>query len=287
MSCLFFVAACSNENQPQKILSTTKKSATLAPLYVDGKDTSQRVPLKIDSSEKTWLPVGTVMEVLHFKSKFDERSQTFQYGDTDPLYMVKADDVKAVAGEKTRILPQAPQLWDNQLYMTTEALSTLLNTEVTWEKDRQVMSISSISLEEAGDGATTKTFANIDGEDLVRFAERFLGVPYDFGSGPYAQTGTFDCSSFVQYVYNHFGVDIPRSSRGQSDVGRMVGTQSLQPGDLLFFYTPGRYNTNKIVGHVGMYAGNDQIIHTYGSPGVTTSQLNGYWEGRLLFAKRL
>ena len=36
-----------------------------------------------------------------------------------------------------------------------------------------------------------------------------------------------------------------------------------------------------------MYAGGGQMIHTYGNPGVTMSELNGYWEGRLLFAKRM
>jgi len=121
----------------------------------------------------------------------------------------------------------------------------------------------------------------------VNYAEKFLGVPYEFGSGPYPQTGTFDCSSFMQHVYDRFGVNLPRSSRGQSDIGKKVNMNALQPGDLLFFYTPGRYNSNRIVGHVGMYAGNDKIIHTYGSPGVTVSELDGYWEGRLLFAKRL
>lgn len=268
-------------------MSVPQTGVSSAHLYLDGKDTFQRLPLKVDSMGKAWLPVHAVMGALHFKSKFDENNQTFQYGDTDPLYTVKVGDVNAVAGEKNRVLPQPPQFWDKQLYMTTDALTTLLNTDVNWDEGHQVVNLSSISLAEAGDGATTKSVANISGVDLISYAEKFMGVPYDFGSGSYAQTGTFDCSSFTQHVYEHFGVSIPRSSRGQSDVGRMVNMNDLQPGDLLFFYTPGRYNSNKIVGHVGMYAGNDKIIHTYGNPGVTMSELRGYWEGRLLFAKRM
>jgi len=268
-------------------MSAPEKAVSSAHLYIDGKDTFQRVALKIEPTGRTWLPVHAAMGALHFKSKYDEKTQIFQYGDTDPLYTVKVGDVKAIAGEKNIVLPQAPQYWDNQLYMTTDALSTLLNTDVTWDEERHVINVSSISLAEAGDGATTQSIANISGNDLIRYAERFLGTPYDFGSGPYTQTGTFDCSSFTQYVYDHFDVTIPRSSRGQSDVGRMVNVKDLQPGDLLFFFTPGRYDSNRIVGHVGMYAGNDKILHTYGSPGVTLSELSGYWEGRLLFAKRL
>jgi len=268
-------------------MTAPEKTVSSAQLYVDGKNTSQRVPLKFDSTGRTWLPVHAAMEALHFKSKYDEKTQTFRYGDTDPLYTVKVGEIEAIAGEKTRVLPQPPQYWDNEVYMTTEALSTLLNTEVTWDQGRHVMNISSITLAEAGDGATTQSIANINGVDLVNYAEKFLGVPYEFGSGPYPQTGTFDCSSFMQHVYDRFGVNLPRSSRGQSDIGKKVNMNALQPGDLLFFYTPGRYNSNRIVGHVGMYAGNDKIIHTYGSPGVTVSELDGYWEGRLLFAKRL
>jgi cell wall-associated NlpC family hydrolase len=123
--------------------------------------------------------------------------------------------------------------------------------------------------------------------ELISLAENFLGTPYKFASGPYESTHTFDCSSFVQYVYARIGVNLPRSTRTQAQVGQTVEVNQLQPGDLMFFYTPGRYASNRIVGHVGIYAGNGKIVQTYGKPGVTVNDFNPYWRGRFLFAKRV
>jgi cell wall-associated NlpC family hydrolase len=55
-------------------------------------------------------------------------------------------------------------------------------------------------------------------------------------------------------------VSIPRTSRAQSTAGVPVSRADLKPGDLIFFYSP--------VGHVGMYIGNGQMVHssTYGQP---------------------
>jgi cell wall-associated NlpC family hydrolase len=126
-----------------------------------------------------------------------------------------------------------------------------------------------------------------NGAKIVAYAKNFMGTPYEFAAGPYSETRKFDCSSFVQFVYNHEGVELPRSSEAQANTGRKVDRNDLQPGDLVFFYTPGRFNSNKMVGHVAMYAGNGQIIHTYGDPGVTITDLNEpSWSKRYLYARR-
>jgi cell wall-associated NlpC family hydrolase len=78
-----------------------------------------------------------------------------------------------------------------------------------------------------------------------------LGDPYVWGAaGPDA----FDCSGLTQYVYGAAGVSLPHSSSMQSAVGTPVSYYDLQPGDLVFFYSP--------VGHVGIYIGNGQMIHS-------------------------
>jgi peptidoglycan DL-endopeptidase CwlO len=84
-----------------------------------------------------------------------------------------------------------------------------------------------------------------------------VGDPYSWGaSGPNA----FDCSGLVQYAWAAAGVSLPHSSRMQSTMGSAVSRSALQPGDLLFFYSP--------VSHVGMYVGNGKMVHasTYGVP---------------------
>ena len=84
-----------------------------------------------------------------------------------------------------------------------------------------------------------------------------LGDPYVWAaSGPDA----FDCSGLTQYAYAAAGVSLPHSSGMQSQLGTPVSRSDLQPGDLVFFYSP--------VSHVGMYIGNGQMVHasTAGEP---------------------
>jgi cell wall-associated NlpC family hydrolase len=77
-----------------------------------------------------------------------------------------------------------------------------------------------------------------------------LGDPYVWaGAGP----DTFDCSGLTQYAYAAAGIYLPHSSNMQSTVGTAVAYADLQPGDLVFFYSP--------VSHVGMYIGNGQMVH--------------------------
>ncbi|WP_007026027.1 C40 family peptidase [Saccharomonospora iraqiensis] len=76
------------------------------------------------------------------------------------------------------------------------------------------------------------------------------GSPYVWGAtGP----SEFDCSGLTQWAYNQAGVSIPRTSRSQSQYGTPVSRSQLQPGDLVFFYSP--------VSHVGIYIGNGQMVH--------------------------
>ena len=78
-----------------------------------------------------------------------------------------------------------------------------------------------------------------------------LGKPYVWGgAGP----SSYDCSGLTQFAYRAAGKPLPHSSKMQSSMGAPVSTANLQPGDLLFFYSP--------VSHVGMYIGNGQMVHS-------------------------
>jgi cell wall-associated NlpC family hydrolase len=77
-----------------------------------------------------------------------------------------------------------------------------------------------------------------------------VGDRYVYGaSGPDA----FDCSGLTQYSYSAAGVSLPHSSRSQSQMGAPVSVGDLQPGDLLFYYSP--------TSHVAMYVGNGKMVH--------------------------
>ncbi|MBJ7450948.1 MAG: C40 family peptidase [Blastococcus sp.] len=63
----------------------------------------------------------------------------------------------------------------------------------------------------------------------------------------------FDCSGLTSYAYRAAGISLPHSSRSQAQMGQSVPVSQLQPGDLLFFYSP--------TSHVAMYIGNGQMVH--------------------------
>jgi cell wall-associated NlpC family hydrolase len=103
---------------------------------------------------------------------------------------------------------------------------------------------------------------------VVQAALAQIGDPYVWGaSGP----NGFDCSGLTQFAYAAAGVSLPHSSRAQAGMGVAVSRSELQPGDIVYFYSP--------VSHVGIYIGNGQMVHarTFGQPvAVTTVDMSGY-----------
>ena len=104
-------------------------------------------------------------------------------------------------------------------------------------------------------GGTTsggKTYASptgSSGSDVVKFAMQFVGNPYVYGGT--SLTNGADCSGFVMSVYKNFGVSLPHSSAADRSVGATVnGIENAQPGDIICYS-----------GHVGIYAGNGQLVH--------------------------
>ncbi|MEU1008035.1 NlpC/P60 family protein [Streptomyces sp. NPDC005890] len=82
-------------------------------------------------------------------------------------------------------------------------------------------------------------------------AQTRLGSPYVYGAtGP----SSFDCSGLTSWAYAQAGVSIPRTSEAQAQIGTKIYSQSdLKVGDLVFFFND--------LHHVGLYAGNGQILH--------------------------
>ena len=130
----------------------------------------------------------------------------------------------------------------------------------------------------------TNTSANGAARRVVPTAEQYIGTPYRYG-GTSPRTG-FDCSGFVQYVYNIQGVNLPRTSRQMAGAGVAVepSTRSLQAGDLMLFAQNGE------ISHVAIYAGNHRFIHSSSSgSGVRYDDLDtrrGRWFAEHMVAAR-
>lgn len=104
--------------------------------------------------------------------------------------------------------------------------------------------------EEEDDAGSNVPPPNERAQAVVDFAMAQRGDPYQWGAnGPDA----WDCSGLTKAAWAQAGVSLPRSSGSQINVGTRVSRSQLQPGDLVFYYSP--------ISHVGIYIGNGQIVH--------------------------
>ncbi|MBQ8007299.1 MAG: C40 family peptidase [Lachnospiraceae bacterium] len=97
-------------------------------------------------------------------------------------------------------------------------------------------------------GSSVRASGSGTGADIANYALQFVGCPYVAGGT--SLTNGCDCSGFTQGVYSHFGISIPRSSYAQSAGGDEVSFDQAQAGDIIYYG-----------GHVGIYIGNNMIVH--------------------------
>jgi len=122
---------------------------------------------------------------------------------------------------------------------------------------------------------TEKLQTTIDRDSIISYAKQYLGIHYLYaGNDP--KKG-FDCSGFVNYVFQHFKVSVPRSSSGYKNLGISKKPEDFKVGDVLVFYG---YKNRNVVGHVGIICEangmNSKFIHaSSGKAGsVTISDLD-------------
>lgn len=110
---------------------------------------------------------------------------------------------------------------------------------------------------------------------LLTEAKKYIGVPYVWGG---STPNGFDCSGFLNYVYNKIGVTIPRTVATIWNATTPVSSPNV--GDIVF------YETATGPSHAGIYLGDNKFIHAGSSTGVTITDMNNsYWKPRYLGAK--
>jgi len=117
---------------------------------------------------------------------------------------------------------------------------------------------------------------------VIAYALSLQGIPYRYGKES-PQEG-FDCSGFVQHVYRHHGIALPRTTREMAQTLPKIAKNNLQSGDLLFFNVNG-----KPFSHVGIYIDNNDFVHAPSrrTGKVLVSSLNNrYWSKRFIGIRR-
>jgi peptidoglycan DL-endopeptidase LytE len=119
--------------------------------------------------------------------------------------------------------------------------------------------------------STTSSSAKVNA--LVTEAKKYIGVPYVWGG---STPSGFDCSGYLQYVYNKVGISIPRTVATIWSATKPVSAPRV--GDIVFFET---YTSGP--SHAGIYLGDNKFIHAGSSRGIEISDMNNsYWKPRYL-----
>ena len=115
------------------------------------------------------------------------------------------------------------------------------------------------------------------GGSVVGIALSFLGTPYVWGG---ASPGGFDCSGLVVYVFAQVGISLPHYTGALWNIGVPVSYGGIQPGDLVFFNG---------LGHVGIYIGGGQMVHSpHTGDVVKISDISsGYYASSFVGARRV
>jgi hypothetical protein len=118
-------------------------------------------------------------------------------------------------------------------------------------------------------------------ERLYQTVSKLDGVPYLWG-GTSTNWG-MDCSAFAQYVMREVGIKIPRTTKEQADVGQLVKTKHVKPGDLIFFDASKQRSG---IDHVGIYLGRGYFVHSASPVGVKMDHLRTY-DHKVKFGRRV
>lgn len=141
---------------------------------------------------------------------------------------------------------------------------------------------SSVQAQETAQKISEKSVITIDREELISFAKKYLGTPYRYASSNPMKG--FDCSGFVNFVFNNFHISLPRSSREFKSMGKDLKPEEFKAGDVVVFYS---FRNKARIGHVGIISEanglQSKFIHSASGQkrGIVISEL-----GEGLYAKR-
>ena len=163
-----------------------------------------------------------------------------------------AEDEQRLAEQKKRIEAKAAEADELLATLEAEQRAELARRQVAEAEAAQEAAQAQAPAEAVADSASAApapVAVSGNAGAVVDFALGQVGKPYVWAA---AGPGSYDCSGLTMMAWAQAGVSLPHSSGAQMSSGTPVSRSALQPGDLVFYYSP--------VSHVGIYIGNGQIV---------------------------
>ena len=221
-----------NDEELAKKVSTKYAKVNTTTLHV-------RTEPSTDASILTQVPVGDDLVVIDDESVEDWAKVTTEEGDG----WVHKDYV-----DFNIEFVQAESKEEEKARLAKEEAERKAAEEAAKKAAEKSSKSSSSSSSTSGGTSTYNAPSGSDGAAVANFASQFIGNPYVAGGT--SLTNGADCSGFVMSVYAQFGVSLPHSSGAMRSCGYEVGTDQMQPGDIVCYS-----------GHVAIYVGNNTIVH--------------------------
>lgn len=246
--CLDDVIDDINNNLEEGSLDDIRIKASFFTIYFPNDD--------LDFNESFYEDFINCFVVLHEPESEDESVTYSIIEDIDKIYL----NISELSGV---VLTDIEKENINNLYLYIKygyTASTVMpgNPDINWSDE--------IPPEALNDSTFVK---------LMNEATKYIGYPYVWGGS--SPITSFDCSGFVCWSYTHSGVhDLPRTTaQGIFNQCIPVSKSEVKPGDLVFF--TGTYSTSNPVTHIGIYIGNNKMIHA-GDPIGYADLTKSYWQ---------
>ncbi|MES1039772.1 LysM peptidoglycan-binding domain-containing protein [Peribacillus simplex] len=210
---------------------------------------------------------GQVLKVNTLTSTPDNNNNNNNNKITSDVYVVKLGDSLSTIAKRYNL-----------------SLSALLKINPNISNSDRIRIGQTIRVSgKASASSINKPSKSTKADQVLAAGAKYMGAKYVYGAST-SRTDIFDCSSFTLRAFKSAGVSLPRNSVAQSHVGTAVSSKALQKGDLVFFDT----NNDGVINHVGIYAGNGQMLNASTSKGVSYANINNsYWGPSFVKAVRV
>lgn len=220
----------------------------------------------IDSDSTLMVPLRVAAEKVGYTLEWNMKDKTNYITVKSGVHTAEISNgsQNATIDGKPVKLAKAPQLADNNMYVPIRWFADTFGLIMQWDNDNWIAIIGADGKYHAPAWYVPNPVSSV-----LSIADNYLGVPYVLGG---TTPNGFDCSGFVKYVFDKYGVELPRTS---AEMYASAGTNVSSPeaGDLVFFADRGR------VFHVGLYLGNGQYINASSGKTheVTVTNLYSSW----------